>query len=277
MSLSQPFANSEQDCMILAATTTCFPLRRKNKLRVIQVANIFYPNFKRSNPKSTWHDLWVPSWFRSFIPPFRPNQQKNTSEKTGGKTLVFFAENFPEVRLPRVIVPACAGACWIAWTGQPQGRSLEGQLWWIGWKVSGEGGENDQGKKRWNWGKKAGEWWWNFRVDSQGIFSFFLCFFWWGIKIHTTLHLFCSEETRCATKRAVFQSGNFYLRSRAKATHQRFFSCFEDVNFPGPTSIKISCVCSSELVHWFDPVVFLEMSLFIMLQDSLLWIYWTNW
>lgn len=65
------------------------------------------------------------------------------------------------------------------------------------------------------------------------------------------------EETRCATKRAVFQSGNFIL-GQERGHSPTFFSCFEDVNFPGPTSIKISCVCSSELLHWFDPAFFLR-------------------
>lgn len=165
MSLSQPFVNSEQDCMILAATTTCFPLRRKNKLRVIQVANISYPNFKPSNPKS--HTAWFvsPRWFRSFIPPFRPNQQKNPL-KNRRKNSVFFAEFFPEVRLPRVIVPACAGAYWIAWTGPAPGEFggsammdwVEGQ-WW-------RGGSNDQGKKG-GMGEKS----WGMMMDFQSGFA----------------------------------------------------------------------------------------------------------
>ena len=168
MSLSQPFVNSEQDCMILAATTTCFPLRRKNKLRVIQVANISYPNFKPSNPKSLGMICRSPLVSNSS-PPSAPTKKNSWFFRR--KNSVFFAEIFPEVRLPRVIVPACAGAYWIAWTGQPQGRSLEGQLWWIGWKVRWWRAGAMIKEKKVGLGGKAGEWWWNFIVDSPGIFA----------------------------------------------------------------------------------------------------------
>ena len=234
-----------------------FPFRsRKNKLRVIQVVNRSYPNFKPSNPKSQPAWLVGPPLVSTSLPPFRLNQKK-TSWFFRRKNFGIFCRNFPEVRLPRVIVPACAGACWIAWTGQPQG-SLEGQLWWIiGGRSGGEGGEQWSREKKVGWGKKAGEWWWNFRVDSPGIFSFLI----FVLMRHKTTYdsspfFVHPEETRCATKR-VFQSGNFIL-GQERGHSPTFFSCFEDVNFPGPTSIKISCVCSSELLHWFDPAFFLK-------------------
>ena len=262
MSLSQPFVNSELDCMILAATTTRFPLPKQEE-QVKSHSGRFhrsFPNFKPSNPKSLGMICGSPVGFE-FTPPSAPTKKKNPL-KNRRKNSVFFSENFPEVRLPRVIVPACAGACWIAWTGQPQGRSLEGQLWWIGWKVSGEGAGEWSREKRWNWGKKLGnddgisEWIrQGYLVAASNEFhtpSIFLMrhkntydsspFLFWGNAMRNE----ASSLFRVVMKN---------LRSRAKATHQRFFSCFEDVNFPGPTSIKISCVCSSELVHWFDPAV----------------------
>lgn len=192
MSLSQPFANSEQDCMILAATTTCFPLPKQEE-QVKSHSGRFhrsYPNFKPSNPKSTWHDLWVPVGFGHSL-PLKP-QPKKTLWKTGGTTRYFLPKfswgaftsgDSPSLRrrlLNSVNRTSPRGGVSL---GSVMMDWVEGQ-WW-------RGGENDQGKKG-VMGEKAGEWWWNFRVDSPGIFSCGLKwvphtfdFFWWGINTYS--------------------------------------------------------------------------------------------
>ena len=56
-----------------------FPFRsRKNKLRVIQVVNRSYPNFKPSNPKSQPAWLVGPPLVSTSLPPFRLNQKKTS-------------------------------------------------------------------------------------------------------------------------------------------------------------------------------------------------------